>query len=153
MERAIIETLLTYMEKKGINQNELAQMLGWTPPDLNDTLKGRKGIGKNRQAFLEDRLGESFKNELLFKINELYGIKKSQPPRVAEPPLEYVGGKGVVTNFEQKYVEKLLAIFRGINQQGKLAVKSTIDALYCYRKDRHNVTAHIKSTPKDLKKL
>ncbi|MBI3813462.1 MAG: hypothetical protein HY279_03210 [Nitrospinae bacterium] len=139
MERAIVEALFAYMEKKGINQNGLAQMLGWAPSDLNDTLKGRKGIGKNRQTFLEDRLGELFRDELLLKINEISGVKKMQTSRIAEFPSKYKAGKGVITDLEQKYIEKLLAIFRGINQQAKLAVKSTIDALYPHRKDKNEI--------------
>ncbi|OGW10271.1 MAG: hypothetical protein A2W77_04635 [Nitrospinae bacterium RIFCSPLOWO2_12_39_16] len=139
MERAIVEALLTYMEKKGINQNELAQILGWAPSDLNDTLKGRKGIGKNRQAFLEDKLGELFKDELLLKINEISGVKKMQPTKIAEFPSKYKDGKGIIADLEQEYIEKLLSIFRGINQKAKLAVKSTIDALYHHRKDKNEI--------------
>lgn len=140
MEKAIIKALLTYMEKRGINQNEMAQMLGWTPSDLNDTLKDRKGIGKNRQAFLEERLGEPFKNELLLKINELYGMKRLQANLLVETTSEYKTGKEIKES-EREYVERLLAIFRGTNQQAKLAVKSTIDALYYYRKDKNEVRA------------
>ncbi|MBI5749494.1 MAG: hypothetical protein HZA00_10250 [Nitrospinae bacterium] len=139
MERAIVEALLTYMEKRGINQNGLAEMLGWTPSDLNDTLKERKGIGKNRQSFLEERLGKPFKDELLLKINEFYGTKKLQLHQVAELPSKYKDSKGIITDLEQEYIEKLLAIFRGINQQAKLAVKSTIDALYHHRKDKNEI--------------
>lgn len=139
MERAVIDALLVYMKKRGIRQNELAKRLGWSTSDLNDTLKGRKGIGKNRQRFLEEKLGDSFRHELLFKIGELSDIEKQQPKQVAESHPEYMVGKYILTDLERDYVEKLLAILRGINKQAKFAAKMTIDMLYHYRKKRQNI--------------
>src|SRR3990167_6328143 len=139
MERAIVEALLTYMEKKGINQNELAQILGWAPSDLNDTLKGRKGIGKNRQALLEDKLGELFKDELLLKINEISGVKKMQPTKIAEFPSKYKDGKGIIADLEQEYIKTLLSICRGKKQRAKPPLKTTINPLSHQRKKKNEI--------------
>ena len=121
-----MEALFVYMEKKGIQQNELAKKLGWSPADLNDTLKGRKSIGKNRQTFLEAKLGGIFKRELLHKISDITEVEKSKPDRVGERPSEFIVGKYILTDSERNYVEKLVDILRGLNRQAKLAVKVKI---------------------------
>lgn len=139
LEKAIIDAIHVYMEKMGIKQNELSKRLGWSPSDLNDTLKGRKGIGKNRQIFLEKRLGEAFRQELLLKIRELSEIEKLKPLQVAKQPAGYVLDKYILTDMEKGYIEKLLAILRGLNLQAKIAIKANIDALYLYRKKRQNI--------------
>jgi len=136
LEKAIVEALLSYIEKKGIQQNELANSLGWSPADLNDTLRGRKSIGKNRQAFLETELGSAFKHELLLKINKLSEIEKKKPAKGAKRPSEFIIGKYILTDMERNYITKLVEILRGLNQQAKLAVKANIDALYHYKKER-----------------
>jgi len=138
-EKAVVEALFAYMEKKGIQQNDLAKRLGWSPSDVNDTLKGRKSIGKNRQAFLEVKLGTAFRHELLLKISELSEIEKEKPSRVAERPTEFLVGKYILTDLEQNYVAKLVDILRGLNHQAKLAVKANIDALYHYRQERREI--------------
>ncbi len=139
LEKAIIEALNIYMEKKGFKQNELAKRLGWSTSDLNDTLRGRKSIGKNRQAFLEEKLGEAFRQELLLKISELSEIEKQKPCRVTEQPAEYIVGKYILTEVERNYVEKLLGILRGINRQAKFTIKANIDTLYNYKKEKQDV--------------
>ncbi|MBI5212306.1 MAG: hypothetical protein HY957_02905 [Nitrospirae bacterium] len=139
IEKALIEALLVYMEKKGIRQNELARRLGWSPPDLNDILRGRKNIGKNRQAFLEAKLGAAFKHELLLKISELAEAEKKMPVVVATRPSELIAGKYILTDMEQGYVDKLLAILRGINQHAKLAIKANIDILYRCKRKRQDI--------------
>lgn len=136
LEKAIIEALYVYMEKRGSKQNELARRLGWAASDLNDTLRGRKSIGKNRQGFLEERLGEAFRQELLLKISELSEVEKKKPAKIAKSPAEYIVDKYILTDAERNYVEKLLGILRGINQQAKIAVKINIDALYHYKKEK-----------------
>lgn len=136
LEKAIIETLNVYIRKRGIKQNELAIRLGWSTSDLNDTLKGRKSIGKNRQAFLEEKLGEAFRHELLLKISELSEAEKKKPAKIAESPAEYIVDKYILTDSERNYVEKLLGILRGINQRAKIAIKVNIDALYHYKKEK-----------------
>lgn len=138
-ERAIVQALFSYMEKKGMRQTKLAEKLVWSQSDLNDTLRGRKGIGKNRQEYLEKRLGEPFRQELLLKIGELSESEKRKPGRVAERPTEYAIGKYILTDMEKDYVDKLLAILRGINQQAELAVKTNIDALCLYKKERRDI--------------
>lgn len=139
IERAIVQALFSYMEKKGMRQTQLAERLVWSQSDLNDTLRGRKGIGKNRQAYLEDKLGEVFRQELLLKIGELSEKEKRTPGRVAERPLEYAVGKYILTDVEKDYVDKLLAILRGINRQARLSVKTNIDALYPHKRERQEV--------------
>lgn len=139
LEKAVVEALHVYMDKKGIQQNELAKRLGWSPADLNDTLKGRKGIGKNRLAFLEAKLGAAFKRELLLKISELTEVEKKKPDRVAEQPSEFLVGGYILTGAEINYVEKLVDILRGLNRQAILAVKANIDALYRYKKVRQEI--------------
>lgn len=126
LEKAVVGALFAYMGKKGILQNELAKRLGWSPADLNDTLRGRKSIGKNRQ-------------ELLLKISELSEAEKKRPAVVAEGPLEFMVGKYILTELERNYVGKLVDILRGLNHQAKLAVKANIDALYHYRKARQKI--------------
>lgn len=137
IEKAIIKALLVYMDKEGLHQIELAKRLGWSPSDLNDTLKGRKGIGKHRQTYLEEKLGSSFKNELILEISELSGPR--QKKRVAKSA-RCVVGKYTLTDAEQKYVEKLLAIFRGLNKQAKLAIQMNINALYPLIKNNQQIT-------------
>lgn len=139
MEKAAVGALLVYMKKKGIRQNELAGRLGWTPADLNDTLRGRKAIGKSRQAFLEERLGASFRHEMLLKIGELSEIEKKKPIVVVEHPSEFIVGKYILTDLERNYVTKLVEILRGLNEQAKLSVKTNIDALYDYKKQRQAI--------------
>jgi len=138
IERAIVQALFSYMEKKGMRQTELAEKLVWSQSDLNDTLRGRKGIGKNRHAYLEDKLGEVFRQELLLKIGELSEKEKRKPDRVTERPAEFAVGKYILTDMEKNYVDKLLAILRGINRQANLALKSNIDALYPHKKARQD---------------
>ena len=60
IEKAIVQMLNNYLKKENISQIELANRLGWSPQDLNDTLKGRKPIGKNRQAHISKKLGSFF---------------------------------------------------------------------------------------------
>lgn len=139
IEKAIVAALFIYMEKKGIPQNALAEILGWSPADLNDTLKGRKSIGKKRQAILEAKLGAAFRHELLLKIGELSEVEKNKPAGGASRPLEYIADKYILTDLEQNYVTKLIDILRGVNQQAKLAVKANIDALYHHKKERREI--------------
>lgn len=139
LEKAIVAALRVYMEKKGIQQNKLAKMLGWSPSDLNDTLRGRKSIGKNRQEFLEEKLGEPFRQELLLKISELSEIEKQKPSRITERPAEYAVGKYILTDIEKDYVEKLIGILRGINQLAQLAVMANIDVLCRYKKEKQGI--------------
>lgn len=139
IERAIVQALFSYMEKKGIRQTELAEKLVWSQSDLNDTLRGRKGIGKNRQEYLEKRLGEPFRQELFHKISELSDIEKRKPGQAAEQPVEYAVGKYILTEIEKNYVDKLLGILRGVNNPAKLAVKIGIDALFSHKKEKQDI--------------
>ena len=106
---------------------------------MNDTLRGRKGIGENRQVFLEAKLGAAFRHELLLKISELSEIEKKKPGAVAERHAEFVVGRYILTDLERNYVTKLVEILGGLNQQAKLAVKVNIDALHNYKKERKAV--------------
>lgn len=139
MERAVVQALFSYMEKKGLRQTELAEKLVWSQSDLNDTLRGRKGIGKNRQEYLEKKLGKAFKHELFLQISELSETEK-QKGRVAEKPLEDIAGKYALSDTEERYVEMLLGILRGRNREAKVAIKSNIGALFRYRKERQDIT-------------
>jgi len=137
-ERAIVQALFSYMEKKGMRQTELAEKLVWSQSDLNDTLRGRKGIGKNRQEYLEKRLGEPFRQVLLLKIGELSESEKRKG-RVAEKPDAYLVGKYALSDIEEKYVEMLLRILRGKNQEAKLALKTGMCALSRYARERLDI--------------
>lgn len=130
MEKALVEALRSYMEKKRMQQTVLAARLGWSASDLNDILRGRKNIGKKRQAFLEKKLGADFKQDLLLKISRLSDSERREPSQTAERKAEYTTDKYILTDMERGYVDKLLAILRGVNQQAKLAVKTNIDAFY-----------------------
>jgi transcriptional regulator with XRE-family HTH domain len=132
--KAFISALRSYMEKRRIQQNELAEKLGWSPSDLNDILRGRKNLGKNRQAFLEGKLGESFRQDVLHRIGELTGVESRKPGRFPEQPDKITNGKHVLSDMEQTYVDKLIAILRGLNHQGKLAIMLNIDAFYRHRR-------------------
>ena len=136
LEKAIVGALLAYMEKAGIKQNALAKRLGWSPSDLNSTLKGKKGIGKNRQAYLEDKLGIQFKNEILIKMSELSVTEREEPGRVAETFSEYLTGRFALTDTEQRYVKKLLTVLRGKNRQAEFLIRASIDVLSLYKKDK-----------------
>lgn len=136
MEKAIVGALLVYMEKAGIKQNALAKRLGWSPSDLNSILKEKKGIGKNRQAYLEDKLGMSFKNEILIKMSELSAMEREKPGSVAETFPEYLAGRFALTDSEERYVKKLLSILRGKNRQAEFLIRASIDVLSLYKKDK-----------------
>lgn len=145
LEKAIVEALFSYMEKAGIKQIELAKRLGWSPSDLNSVLKGKKGIGKNRQTYLEEKLGRAFKNEMLAKMSELSATEREKPGRVAETFSEYLAGRFALTDTEQRYVKKLLAILRGKNRQADFLIRTSLDVLSLYRKDRQQVSeSHIR---------
>lgn len=140
LEMAIVAALFSYMEKAGIKQSELAKRLGWSPSDLNSILKGKKGIGKNRQAYLEEKLGRSFKNEMLIKMSELSTTERDKPGAVAETLSEYLAGKFALTDLEQSYVKKLLAILRGNNRQAEFLIRANIDVLSLYKKDKQEIS-------------
>lgn len=139
LEKAVVEALSLYMKKKGIKQNELAKRLGWSPADLNDTLKGRKSIGKTRQAFIEAKLGNVFRYELLLQISDLSALQKKKTSEIAESPDEFIAGDFILTDVELKYVTRLLNILRGFNRQAQVAVKANIDALYHHSKERRKI--------------
>lgn len=140
LEKAIVEALFSYMEKAGIKQNELAKRLGWSPSDLNSILKGKKGIGKNRQAYLEEKLGRPFINEMLTKMSEFSTTERDKPGTAAETLSEYLAGKFALTDLEQNYVKKLLAILRGNNRQAEFLIRASIDVLSLYKKDKQRVS-------------
>lgn len=139
LEMAIVAALFSHMEKAGIKQSELAKRLGWSPSDLNSVLKGKKGIGKNRQAYLEEKLGRPFKNEMLTKMSEFSTKEREKPGTVAETLSEYLAGKFALTDLEQSYVKKLLAILRGNNRQAEFLIRANIDVLSLYKKDKQEI--------------
>ena len=139
IEKAIVGALRAHMSKQRLRQNELAKILGWSPSDLNDILKGRKGVGKYRQTFLEESLGNPFKSELMHKISELSDPGRRQKRSTDRPPVKSVVGKYVLTDVEQIYVENLLAILRGRNTQAKLAIQININALFPHAKEKRDI--------------
>jgi len=135
-----------------IQQNELAEKLGWSPSDLNDILRGRKNIGKNRQAFLETKLGEPFRQALLLKLGEFSEIERRKPGAVLEHREAYATGTCNLSDMEQTYVDKLLAILRGLNRQAKLAIMLNIDVLVqCKKATQGGDDRYIKQLLKDMK--
>lgn len=145
LEKAIVEALFSYMKKAEITQTELAKRLGWSPSDLNNILKGKKGIGKNRQSYLEEKLGKAFRNEMLIKMGELSASEREKPGRVAETFPEYLAGKFALTDMEQRYVKKLLGILRGRNRQAGFLIKASIDILSLYKKERQEISeSHVR---------
>lgn len=62
-EELLIKRLEEYLKREDISQVELAKRLGWRTADLNDILKGRRPLGKNRQQHIANKLGISLKIE------------------------------------------------------------------------------------------
>lgn len=128
----IVESLNDYMKTTGVNQKGLAELLGWSPQDLNDALKGRKAIGAYRMRHIMDTLGEPFSQELLRRM----GRKKKLPERVTEAAVPYLYRNSA----EKNYIEKLFEILRGTDEQSILAVKASIDMGYRLKKEKQEVT-------------
>lgn len=128
----IVEALKDYIKATGVKQKGLADLLGWSPQDLNDILKGRKAIGAYRMRYIMDTLGDPFSQDLLRRM----GGKKKLPERVAETAVPYL----YRNNIEKNYVEKLFEILRGTDEQSILAVKASIDMGHRLRKEKQEVT-------------
>lgn len=131
-DEAIVETLKDYMKATGVKQKSLADLLGWSPQDLNDVLKDRKAIGAYRMRHIMDALGEPFSQDLLRRL----GGKKKLPERIAESAVPYL----YRNNIEKNYIEKLFEILRCTDEQSILAVKASIDMGYRLKKEKQEVT-------------
>lgn len=59
-ERAIVVWLEDYMKREQIRPSELARRLDWSPSDLGNTLKERRGIGGKRQRHIAEKLSIPF---------------------------------------------------------------------------------------------
>lgn len=128
----IVEALKDYIKATGVKQKGLADLLGWSPQDLNDILKGRKAIGAYRMRYIMDTLGDPFSQDLLRRL----GGKKKLPERVAEAAVPYLYRDSI----EKNYVEKLFEILRGTDEQSILAVKASIDMGHRLKKEKQEVT-------------
>lgn len=58
-EEILIKRIKEYQIKEQITQTELAKRLEWRIADLNDILKSRRPLGKNRQIHVAKKLGIS----------------------------------------------------------------------------------------------
>lgn len=77
-EELLIKRIKEYQRKEKITQTELAKRLEWRITDLNDILKGRRPLGKNRQIHVAKQLNISLElpnipyfNENILEIAEL----------------------------------------------------------------------------------
>lgn len=130
-EEIIVDALKDYMKATGIKQKRLAEMLGWSPQDLNDALKGRKAIGAYRMRHIMDTLGESFSQDFLRRL----GGKKKLSERVTEAAVPYLYRNDI----EKIYVEKLFEVLRGSDEQSIIAVKACIDMGYRLRNGKPKI--------------
>ncbi len=140
LENSIISALQKYLEKEGLKQNALAEKLGWSPQDLNDTLQGRKPVGKTRQAHIKKALGKTYEQLLLKElakylekeIGEFEGLfdsvaGKQKSGHTGESLADYAAQGD--TADEREYTGKLVNIFRKKDGDTVKAVKQTIDTL------------------------
>lgn len=137
LDEIVVETLNDYLKAAGLKQKELADLLRWSPQDLNDVLKRRKAIGAYRMTHLMTVLGDQFSQDLLQRL----GSKKVLPENVAEQVTPYF----YKNDLERTYVQRLLDILRGTDEQSILAVMISIDMGHRLRKERQKVEgAYIK---------
>lgn len=127
----VVETLNDYIKAAGLKQKELADLLRWSPPDLNDVLKRRKAIGAYRMTHLMTILGDQFSQDLLQRL----GSKKALPEKVAEQAMPYF----CKNDLERTYVQRLFEILRGSDEQSILAVIASIDMGHRLRRERQKV--------------
>ncbi len=120
-ENRIVEMLDEYMKKENISQIELANRLGWSAQDLNDTLKGRKPIGKNRQAHIADTLGLFFEG--------VGGILDDNVPCIKEP-------QSLAYSLNDDDLEIAELISKLLNKEQKKTLKAFIKSLE-KGEDRH----------------
>ncbi len=83
-EELLIKRLEEYRKREGISQVELAKRLGWRTADLNDILKGRRPLGKNRQHHIADELGISLKIEEKQKEERILSNLNNEDIEIAE---------------------------------------------------------------------
>ena len=86
VETKAIEKLKEYMEEHGLSQVQLAKKLGWTPSDLNTTLKGKKPLGRKRLQHIAKALG------LTFEIGAEVPGEPVPPPRGELPVVSLAQG-------------------------------------------------------------
>lgn len=128
LDEIVVETLNDYIKAAGLKQKELADLLKWSPQDLNDVLKKRKAIGAYRMTHLMTTLGDQFSQDLLQRL----GSKKVLPEKVAEQVTPYF----FKNDLERTYVKRLFEILRGADEQSILAVIASIDMGYRLRKEQ-----------------
>jgi len=83
-EELLVKRLEGYRRKERISQVELAKRLGWRTADLNDILKGRRPLGKNRQQHIANRLGISLKIEEKQKEEKILSNLSEEDIELAE---------------------------------------------------------------------
>lgn len=131
IDEIVVDELIDYLKQAGLKQKELADLLRWSPQDLNDVLKRRKAIGIYRMTHLMNTLGDRFSQDLLQRL----GSKKPPTEMVCVPVAPY----GYRNDLERVYVQKLFEILRGSDEQSKFAVMASIDIGYRLRKERQKV--------------
>lgn len=127
-EEIVVDALNDYLAATGVKQKKLADMLGWSPQDLNDALKGRKATGAYRMRHIMDTLGEAFSQDMLRRLG---GMKKLSE-KIAGMAVPYIYRNDI----EKIYVEKLFDILRGSDEQSILAVMASIDMAYRLRREQ-----------------
>lgn len=125
LDEIIIETLKDYVKATGLKQKELADLLKWSPQDLNDVLKKRKTIGAHRMTHLMSILGDQFSQDLLHRL----GSKTASYETSGNVPYYQ-------NDLERSYVQKLFEILRGSDEQAILAVIGSIDMGYRLRGEK-----------------
>ena len=144
LDEIVVDTLNDYIKASGLKQKEVADLLMWSPSDLNDVLKRRKAIGAYRMTHLMTILGEHFSQDLLQRL----GSKKVLPEKVAEHIAPYF----YKNDLERTYVQKLFEIFRGSDEQSILAVMASIDMGHRLRRERQKVKGIYIKQVKGVKK-
>lgn len=144
LDEIVVETLNDYIKANSLKQKELADILKWSPQDLNDVLKKRKAIGAYRMTHLMGTLGDQFSQDLLQRL----GSKKALPERIAEQGSPYF----CKNDLERAYVQKLFEVLRGSDEQSILAVIASIDMGYRLRRERLKVKGSYIKQFKEIKK-
>lgn len=144
LDEILVETLNDYLKAAGLKQKELADLLRWSPQDLNDVLKRRKAIGAYRMTHLMTILGDQFSQDLLQRL----GSKKPLPERVAEQVTPYL----YKNDLERTYIQRLFDILRGSDEQSILAIMASIDMGHRLRREKQKVKGAYFKQVKGVKK-
>lgn len=78
IENAVVAALISFQKSAGLTRKQLAEKLSWSPSDVSDTLNRKKPLGDARRKFLEETLGEQFRQELSRELASIFGGARSE---------------------------------------------------------------------------